>query len=200
MIALRLCALVLLLSAALPAAAAEPAVLPEPVPADWQVQAQLFGTVSYLPAEADGAVIAWTQANADALSSGFLFEAARRLLPADQDKALELYSLGMIRAFYDARRCHDRTAERAIGRLTRPAREVATYGHAHPRQWAAAGFRALERRGLFEHAVSPMWICSQGMSTVYGGENGTTAPAGWDRVAERVRSDFQRQFESMSTR
>lgn len=174
--------------------------LPEPPPSEWMAQADLFGALAYIPPQRNDEVIAWTRRYADQLSPGFLFDLSRRVLPSDPDEALEWYSLATMRGLYDAGRCLDATAQRAVRGLARQAAVVARYGQAHPEQFAAAGERMLARPDLFAHQVPADWICAQGLTGMGGKSAGTIAPARWPAVADSVRADFARQFEQMSKR
>lgn len=180
---------------AVPAAAAE---LPTPPPADWLKQADLFGQVA--PSPDDVPVIAWERTHQAALSSGFLFDLSRRLLATDPDQALEWYVVAMVRGRYDSGRCIDDTANRAVSRLSQMAAEVARYGHTHPREFAAAGQRAVARPDLLTHVISPDWVCAQALSGMGGRSAGTTPPATWPALEQRLRRDWGKQFEEMAKR
>jgi hypothetical protein len=175
--------------------------LPEPPPADWLKQADLFGRVATMPAAQDAAVIDWTLAHQLELSSGYLFEASRRLLAAERsDEALEWYAVGMIRGEYDARRCLDTSSNRAIRGLARQAAVVARYGHTFPEQFGVAGLKALERPDLLAHTVTPDWACAQGLTGMGGQSAGTIAPNLWPDVARAVKDEYRKQFAAMSGR
>lgn len=181
------------------ALAAEPD-LPDPPPSDWLKQADLFGRVAALGTDRDDAVIAWGRANQAQLSSGFLFDLSRRLLPRDADQALEWYVVALIRGQYDAGRCQDNTARRAVSRLSGMANTVTRYGHTHPRQFGEAGLRALARPDLLAHTIAPDWICAQGLTGMGGRSSGATAPDLWPAVEQRLRRDYTKQFEDMAKR
>ncbi len=174
--------------------------LPDPPPLHWQDQAQLFGDLAYVPPERNAEVVAWERANADRLSPGFLFDLSRRVLAIDPAEALEWYAVGMMRGIYDSARCVDTTAGRALRGLSRQAAEVAKYGRTHPREFAAAGKRALARADLFEHKVPADWVCAQGLSGMGGQSAGTTPPATWPAEEKKIRDDFTRQFDDMADR
>lgn len=180
---------------AVPAMAAD---LPEPPPADWMRQADLFGTVAQ--SADDGAVIAWERAHQTALSSGYLFDLSRRLLRGDPDQAMEWYVIAMVRGRYDSGRCVDDTAGRAVSRLSQMAAEVLRYGETHRREFGAAGLRALARPDLLGHTISPDWVCAQGLSGMGGRSAGTTPPVTWVALEQRLRQDYTRQFEAMAAR
>lgn len=175
--------------------------LPEPPPADWLAQADLFGRVATLPASRDAEVVAWGQAHQTMLSSGYLFELSRRLLAVGQaEQALEWYAVALMRGQYDAGRCRDNSARRAVSGLARQAAVVARFGHQNPHLFGQAGARALARPDLFAHTVSPDWVCAQGL-TGMGGQSAGTIPANlWPGIAETVRADFTRQFAAMTDR
>ncbi|MGE4280867.1 MAG: hypothetical protein AB7G62_14860 [Magnetospirillum sp.] len=175
--------------------------LPEPPPADWLAQADLFGRITALPAERDAEVVAWGQAHQSQLSSGYLFELSRRLLAVGQpEQALEWYAIALMRGQYDAGRCRDSSARRAVSGLARQAAVVARFGHQNPHLFGQAGTRALARDDLFTHTVSPDWICAQGL-TGMGGQSAGTIPANlWPGIADTVRADFTRQFAAMIER
>ncbi|NFV78711.1 hypothetical protein [Magnetospirillum aberrantis] len=172
--------------------------LPEPPPGDWLAQADLFGAVAQ--SADDDRVVAWETRHANALSAGYLFDLARRLLPRDPDRALEWYVVAQVRGRYDAGRCVDDTAERAVSRLARQANSVLRYGEARRAEFAAAGQRAMARPDLLAHTVSPDWICAQGLSGMGGRSAGTTPPATWPKLENRLRSEWSRQFEAMARR
>ncbi|MBC7908154.1 MAG: hypothetical protein H7Y60_15615 [Rhodospirillaceae bacterium] len=172
--------------------------LPTPPPSDWLKQAELFGAVA--AAKPDEPVIAWERDNQALLSSGFLFDLSRRLLPRDPDQALEWYAIALIRGHYDAGRCLDDTARRAVSRLSGMAEEVARYGHTHPHDFGAAGLRALARPDLLTHTISPDWVCAQGLSGMGARSAGTTPPSAWPAVEQRLRRDYTKQFEAMAKR
>lgn len=175
--------------------------LPSPPPADWLAQADLFGRVAALPAARDGEAIAWARTHQAMLSSGYLFDLSRRLLAAGQaDEALEWYAVALMRGQYDAGRCRDSSARRAVSGLARQAAVVARHGHQNPQAFAAAGTRALARADLFAHSISPDWVCAQGL-TGMGGQSAGTIPANlWPGVEQAVRTDFARQFGAMTGR
>lgn len=181
------------------AMAAEPD-LPTPPPTDWMKQADLFGRVIPLGGDHDATVIAWERANQSLLSSGYLFDLSRRLLASDPDQALEWYAVALIRGQYDAGRCLDDTARRAVSRLSGMADLVARYGHTYPHQFGAAGLRALARPDLLTHSISPDWVCAQGLSGMGGRSAGTTPPSVWPAVEQRLRRDYTKQFEDMAKR
>lgn len=181
---------------AAPAMADNP--LPNPPPADWLKQADLFGPVSQ--SRDDDTVIAWETAHAATLSAGYLFDLSRRLLPRDPDLALEWYVVAQVRGRYDAGRCIDDTAGRAVSRLGRMATSVLRYGESRPHDFAAAGRRALARPDLLTHTIHPDWICAQALSGMGGRSAGTTPPSQWPRLEEQLRRDWARQFEAMATR
>lgn len=175
--------------------------LPSPPPADWLAQADLFGRVATLPASRDPDVIAWTRAHQIALSSGYLFDLSRRLLAAGQaDEALEWYAVALMRGQYDAGRCRDGSARRAVSGLARQAAVVARHGHGHPHDFAQAGTRALQRADLFGHTISPDWVCAQGLTGMGGQSAGIVAAALWPEIERSIRSDFARQFAEMGRR
>lgn len=194
-----------LVAAALAVALSSPlasfaADLPEPPPTGWLEQADLFGRVATLPAARDPEVVAWTRAHQTMLSSGYLFELSRRLLAAGQsDEALEWYAVALMRGQYDAGRCRDSSARRAVSGLARQAAVVARFGHQNPQAFAQAGQRALSRPDLFTHTISPDWVCAQGL-TGMGGQSAGTVPANlWPPVEQAVRADFTKQFNAMAT-
>jgi hypothetical protein len=172
--------------------------LPDPPPTEWVKQADLFGRVA--SSADDDAVIAWERAHQAALSSGYLFDLSRRLLPRDPGAALEWYVVAMVRGRYDAGRCLDDTASRAVSQLSKPAAEVLRYGETHPRDFAAAGQRALARGDLLAHTIHPDWICAQALSGMGGRSAGTTPPTAWPALEQRLRRDWGRQFEAMAAR
>lgn len=174
--------------------------LPEPPPTQWTAQADLFGALAYIPPERNNEVIDWTRRHANKLSPGFLFDLSRRVLPDHPGEAMEWYTLATMRGLYDANRCLDNTAQRAVRGLARQASIVNRYGQNHPEEFAAAGKRVLERPDLFEHEVPADWICAQGLTGMGGASAGTIAPARWPAIADGVRADFTRQFETMSKR
>lgn len=175
--------------------------LPTPPPTDWLAQADLFGRVATLPAARDAEVIAWSRTHQTLLSSGYLFELSRRLLAAGHgDEALEWYAVALMRGQYDAGRCRDASAKRAVSGLARQAAVVARHGHQNPHQFAAAGSRALARADLFAHTVSPDWVCAQGLTGMGGQSAGTIAANLWPGVEQAVRADFVRQFGAMAGR
>lgn len=180
---------------AVPALAAD---LPEPPPTDWVRQADLFGKVAQ--SADDGAVIAWERTHQATLSSGYLFDLSRRLLRSDADQAMEWYVVAMLRGRYDAGRCIDDTAGRAVSRLSQMAAEVLRYGETHRREFATAGLRALARPDLLAHTISPDWVCAQGLSGMGGRSAGTTPPVTWTALETKLRQDYSRQFEAMATR
>lgn len=182
--------------AALMAAPAFAADLPDPPPADWVRQADLFGRVAQSPD--DGAVIGWERTHQAALSSGYLFDLARRLLPTDPDQAMEWYAVAMVRGRYDAGRCIDDTAGRAVSRLSQIAAEVLRYGETHRPAFGAAGLRALARPDLLAHTIPPDWVCAQALSGMGGRSAGTTPPVTWGALEQRLRRDWTRQFEAMA--
>lgn len=182
---------------AAPALAADPA-LPEPPPADWLKQADLF--VAVTQSRDDDAVIAWTQRHQAALSSGYLFELSRRLLPRDPVQAMEWYVVAQVRGRYDAGRCLDDTAGRALSRLARTATGVLRHGEGRPRDFAVAGQRALARPDLLAHTIHPDWICAQALSGMGGRSAGITPPATWPALEQRLRSEWSKQFEAMAQR
>jgi hypothetical protein len=197
---LRAVLLTCLLLAATPAAAAVEVTLPETVPADWQAQAELFGRLPYIPPDRNGEVVAWERANADKLSPGFLFDLSRRLLDTAPSEALEWYAVAMMRGYYDAQRCVDTSARRAVSGLARQAAAVARYGRNHPQDFAEAGKRALARPGLFSGCVSADWVCAQGLTGMGGRLAGTTPPSTWKAVEDQIRADFTKQFADMDKR
>lgn len=172
--------------------------LPEPPPSDWLKQAELFGGVAV--SKDDDAVIAWERKHQLALSSGYLFDLSRRLLGRDPAEALEWYVVAMVRGRYDAGRCVDDTAGRALSRLSRQATGVLSYGETHPREFAVAGQRALARPDLLTHTIHPDWVCAQALSGMGGRSAGTTLPQAWPTLEERLRRDWTRQFEAMAAR
>ncbi|CAA7612187.1 hypothetical protein [Magnetospirillum sp. UT-4] len=185
---------------ATPALCAEPD-LPSPPPADWMEQAQLYGRVATLGPTHDGAVVAWEEDHQRALSSGFLFDLSRRLLAlGEAERALEWYAVALIRGQYDAARCRDATARRAVSGLARQAAPVARYGQAHPAEFAAAGRRALARSDLFAHTIAPDWVCAQALSGMGGQSAGTLPPERWPAAEASVRAEYGRQFEAMAAR
>jgi len=175
--------------------------LPEPPPADWLAQADLFGRVATLPASRDAEIVTWGQKHQAMLSSGYLFELSRRLLAVGQtEQALEWYAVALMRGQYDAGRCRDSSARRAVSGLARQAAVVARFGHQNPQLFGQAGSRALARADLFAHTISPDWVCAQGL-TGMGGQSAGTIPANlWPGIAESVRADFTRQFAAMTGR
>jgi hypothetical protein len=177
--------------------AAFAADLPEP-PKDWLKQAELFGAVS--ANKDDAAIIAWERAHQLDLSSGYLFDLSRRLFASHTDEALEWYAVALIRGQYDAGRCIDDTARRAVSKLSGIAEGVARYGHNRPHELGAAGLRALGRADLLAHTVSPDWICAQALSGMGARSAGTTPPARWPALEHKLRQDFARQFEAMTNR
>lgn len=190
----------LLIAALLAANTALAADLPEPPPTDWQKQAELFGRVEPLGRDQDAQVIAWARTHQANLSSGFLFDLSRRLLATDPGQALEWYVVALIRGQYDAGRCLDETARRAVSRLSGLADTVAAYGRSHPREFGAAGLRALARPDLLAHTIAPDWVCAQGVSGMGGRSSGTKPEAAWPKLEERLRRDYTRQFEDMAKR
>lgn len=193
--ALKLAAVLVVLAAPVGAAQTD---LPEPPPADWLKQAELFGRVA--PSKDDDAVIAWERKHQAALSSGYLFDLSRRLLGHDPAEALEWYVVAMVRGRYDAGRCIDNTADRALSRLSRQATGVLSYGETHPREFATAGQRALARSDLLAHTIHPDWVCAQALSGMGGRSAGTTPPKDWPALEERLRRDWAKQFEAMAAR
>ena len=193
----RLIAAALWAVLAAPALAADPA-LPEPPPADWLGQADLFVTVTQ--SRDDEAVAAWERRHQTMLSSGYLFDLSRRLLAHDPDQAMEWYVVAQMRGRYDAGRCVDDTANRALSRLARMATGVLRYGESRPHEFAAAGKRALARGALLSHTIHPDWICAQGFSGMGGRSAGTTPPATWPALEHRLRQDWAKQFEAMEKR
>lgn len=184
-----------------PAALAADSALPEPPPADWLAQADLFGRVATLPAARDAEMAAWGQKHQAMLSSGYLFELSRRLLAVGQGElALEWYAVALMRGQYDAGRCRDSSARRAVSGLARQAAVVARYGHQNPHLFGAAGTRALARPDLFAHTISPDWICAQGLTGMGGQSAGTIAANLWPEIEQAVRADFTRQFAAMGGR
>lgn len=172
--------------------------LPDQPPADWMAQADLFGRVATMGPGEDAQVIAWTSRHQQALSSGYLFDLSRRLLIAGQGpEALEWYAVALIRGQYDAGRCRDSSARRAVAGLARQAAIVARYGHQHPQEFGQAGQRALARPDLLGHTISPDWVCAQGLTGMGGQSAGTTAANLWPALAEAVRADFTKQFGDM---
>lgn len=172
--------------------------LPNPPPTDWIKQADLFGPVSR--SADDEAVIPWETAHAATLSAGYQFDLSRRLLPRDPAAALEWYVVAQVRGRYDAGRCLDDTATRAVSGLAKIAVEVLRYGETHPRDFAAAGRRALARPDLLTHTIHPDWICAQALSGMGGRSAGTTPPSVWPRLEDRLRRDWGRQFDAMAER
>lgn len=191
---LRLAALLAVL--AVPAWAAID--LPDPPPADWVKQAELFGRVA--PSSDDDAVIAWERTHQAALSSGYLFDLSRRLLARDPDQAMEWYVVAMVRGRYDAGRCIDDTAGRAVSRLSGMAAEVLRYGETHRSAFAAAGQKALARPDLLAHTIHPDWVCAQALSGMGGRSAGITPPKVWPALEDRLRRDWAKQFEAMAAR
>jgi hypothetical protein len=186
------------------AVAAEPD-LPNPPPLDWVKQADLFGRVVPLGDEVADAVTTWAvtdweRGNQSVLSSGFLFDLSRRMLASDADQALEWYVVALIRGQYDAGRCRDDTARRAVTRLSGMADGVVRYGHTHPHQFGNAGLRALARPDLLTHTISPDWVCAQALSGMGGRSIGITAPSLWPALEQRLRRDYTKQFEDMAKR
>lgn len=192
---LKLAAVLAVLAGPAWAAAAE---FPDPPPAGWQAQAELFGRVA--PSPDDDGVIAWERTHQAALSSGFLFDLSRRLLARDPDAAMEWYVVAMVRGRYDAGRCVDDTAGRAVSRLSGMAAEVLRYGETHRSQFAVAGQKALARSDLFGHAVHPDWVCVQALSGMGGRSAGITPAAHWPALEQKLRRDWTRQFEAMAAR
>lgn len=195
---LMLVAVLAMLAAPVAAADLPGADLTGPPPADWLKQADLFGRVAQ--STDDGAVITWERTHQAALSSGYLFDLSRRLLPVDPDQAMEWYVVAMVRGRYDAGRCVDDTAGRAVSRLSKIAAEVLRYGETHRREFATAGLRALARPDLLAHTISPDWVCAQALSGMGGRSAGTTPPVTWPAVEQKLRQDYGRQFEAMATR
>lgn len=177
-------------------AAAWAADLPEPPPSDWLKQADLFGSVSQ--SSDDAAVIAWESRHQRDLSSGYLFDLSRRLLAGDADQAMEWYVVALVRGRYDAGRCLDDTANRAVSRLSGAAGEVLRYGQTHRQAFGAAGLRALARPDLLAHSIHPDWVCAQALSGMGGRSAGTTPPATWPALEKRLRQEYQAQFEAMA--
>lgn len=177
------------------------AQLPEPPPTDWMAQADLFGRVATMGPGDDAQVITWTGTHQLALSSGYLFDLSRRLLVSGRGpEALEWYAVALMRGQYDAGRCRDSSARRAVSGLARQAAIVARYGHQHQQEFGEAGQRALARADLFGHTVSPDWVCAQGLTGMGGQSAGTIAPNLWPALAETVRADFTKQFGDMLKR
>lgn len=172
--------------------------LPNPPPTDWVKQADLFGKVAQ--STDDGSVIAWERTHQLALSSGYLFDLSRRLLASDPDQAMEWYVVAMVRGRYDAGRCLDDTANRAVSGLSKQAAEVLRYGELHRQDFGTAGQRALARPDLLGHGISPDWICAQALSGMGGRSAGTTPPATWPNLEKRLRQDWGKQFEAMAKR
>ena len=195
---LHAAALVAALFCSIPSRAAD---LPTPPPADWLAQADLFGGVVTLGPAEDSRVIAWSQTHQLALSSGYLFDLSRRLLASGKTgEALEWYAVALMRGQYDAGRCRDSSARRAVSGLARQAAMVARYGRQQPREFGQAGLRALARPDLFAHTISPDWVCAQGLSGMGGQSAGTIAPNLWDDVDKSVRAEFGKQFAEMAAR
>jgi hypothetical protein len=183
-----------------PVLAADPD-LPVPPPTDWMKQADLYGQIARMGPAQDATVIGWTLPHQAQLSSGFLFDLSRRLLAAGRsDEALEWYAVALVRGQYDAGRCQDGSARRAVGGLARQAAVVARYGNTYPHQFGEAGLRALGRADLFGHTITPDWICAQGLSGMGGQSTGTTAPTLWPALAQSIRADFTKQFNEMLER
>ncbi|MBF0324166.1 hypothetical protein [Magnetospirillum moscoviense] len=184
-----------------PAALAAEQPLPVPPPTDWLKQADLYGQVARMGPAQDAQVIDWTLAHQRLVSSGFLFDLSRRLLAAGRTQdALEWYAIALLRGHYDAGRCQDRSAKRAVGGLARQAAVVARYGNTHAQEFGDAGMKALARNDLFGHTVSPDWVCAQGLTGMGGQSAGTIPPNLWDAVALSVREEFTKQFGQMSGR
>lgn len=181
------------------ALAAEPE-LPNPPPGDWIKQADLFGRVATLGPEHDGAVIAWERANQLTLSAGYLFDLSRRLLATNPAEAMEWYAVAMVRGQYDAGRCIDDTARRAVSRLSGSADTVLRYGHTHPHEFGESGLKALARPDLLAHTISPDWVCAQALSGMGGRSAGTTPPSRWPALEDKLRQDYGKQFEAMAKR
>lgn len=192
---LKLAAVLAVLAAPVWAAAAE---LPDPPPADWIKQADLFGQVAQ--SSDDDAVIAWERTHQAALSSGYLFDLSKRLLARDPDQAMEWYVVAMVRGRFDAGRCVDDTAGRAVSRLSGMAADVLRYGETHRPAFAIAGQRALARPDLLAHTIHPDWVCAQALSGMGGRSAGTTPPAAWPALEQRLRRDWGKQFEAMAAR
>lgn len=195
---LLLAAVLAVLAAPALAADLPAADLTGPPPADWIKQADLFGRVAQ--SSDDNAVIAWERTHQAALSSGYLFDLSRRLLPIDADQAMEWYVVAMVRGRFDAGRCVDDTAGRAVSRLSRMAAEVLRYGETHRREFGVAGLRALARPDLLGHTISPDWVCAQGLSGMGGRSAGTTPPVTWPALEQKLRQEYTRQFEAMAAR
>ncbi|MBR9972315.1 hypothetical protein [Magnetospirillum sulfuroxidans] len=175
--------------------------LPNPPPADWMAQADLFGRVVTLASSDDAQVIAWIQTHQLALSSGYLFDLSRRLLATEKTSdSLEWYAIALIRGQYDSGRCRDSSARRAVSGLARQAAMVARYGHQHAHEFGQAGLRALARPDLFAHTISPDWVCAQGLSGMGGQSAGTIAPTLWAEIEASLRAEFTQQFTAMTTR
>ncbi|MGE5516510.1 MAG: hypothetical protein ACM31D_11895 [Bacteroidota bacterium] len=172
--------------------------LPDPPPTDWQGQAQLFGRVA--PSTDDDGIIAWERQHQAVLSSGYLFDLSRRLLARDPDQAMEFYVVAMVRGRYDSGRCVDDTAGRAVSRLSGMAAEVLRYGESHRGEFAIAGQRALARPDLLSHTIHPDWVCVQALSGMGGRSAGTTPPANWPALEQKLRREWGRQFEAMAAR
>lgn len=195
---MRAAALLAALLCSTPALAAD---LPTPPPADWLAQADLFGRVVTLGAAEDARVVGWSQAHQLALSSGYLFDLSRRLLANGKTSdALEWYAVALMRGQYDAGRCRDSSARRAVSGLARQAAMVARYGHQQPQEFGQAGIRALARPDLFAHTISPDWVCAQGLSGMGGQSAGTIASNLWGEVEKTVRAEFGKQFADMAAR
>lgn len=188
------------LIAAGPALAAADVSLPATIPTDWRDQAELYGRLSYIPPERDAEVVAWERAHADALSPGFLFDLSRRLLDSAPSEALEWYAIAMMRGMYDAQRCLDKSARRAVSGLARQAAAVGQYGRNHPHEFAEAGQRALARPNLFDTGMTADWVCAQGLSGMGARSGGTIPPAAWKAVEDQIRADYSKQFASMGRR
>ncbi len=171
-----------------------------PPPQDWREQSVLFGRIASMPTAEDEKVVAWVWEYQQTLSSGYLFEAARRQLGRNPEQALELYALGLIRGDYDARRCVDTSARRAISRLSRQAEVVGRYGHGYPVLFGKAGLKAMARPDLLGHTVSAEWACAQALSGMGAHSAGLLPAEKWPAVEEKVLTEYREQFEAMAKR
>lgn len=186
---------------ATPVALAADPPLPVPPPTDWLKQADLYGQVARMGPTQDAQVIEWTLAHQKQVSSGFLFDTSRRLLAAGRiAEALEWYAVALMRGHYDAGRCQDSSAKRAVSGLARQAAVVARYGNTHEAEFGEAGMKALARADLFTHSVAPDWVCAQGLTGMGGQSAGTVAPNLWAAVEASLREEFTKQFGKMSGR
>lgn len=142
-------------------------------------------------------VIPWLTENVGKLQPMFVMELSRRSFEQSHAEALEWFAVGYARVLYDAKRCADPSVGgdglvfMLIARVAGP--QVRSYLSSHGAEYAVAQQHALVRSDLFTDDVSPLWICSHGLSDY--GQAITGQPAGnqlkpqqdWPALRQSVR-------------